>query len=721
MFSQNSRSVSRFFLYNLTTIDNGYLNQMNQTIAQLSEDWQVKIHSLIEEMVNALSCIDIEDFDRGTDYDLMPFLVTARRLFFLFNEISSKNQASFLHPIFEHLSTIIRHIEFAIDPLHNFLQYAPIHRFWRFTDILQEYSKALPGGIHIQGRIPTLYAFFNCDRLELGLLPSRAHSVLQSLEAFRSQLLQAVQGSITEQLEPQAPLVRISSHTSRTHIFMAGAFIPYGKEVDTTQLSLLSRQRSALYQLRELMQRIPGTVNFLEKDTTFGSFIGSAVTSQLSSLLFKEGPPDTSYLTGLFTAACELLYPLFSSLNSPFARKFVECRYEQGAYPNQVKFLDQIAHIRNGVDLRSLDNGRMRLVATYEDLINQFIEKDFQYTLYNTYGHRFDNLRPFDESAAEKKGLQYDAVTIFSDFGIREIIVNLGPQAGYVLNKAIVAGIGRSMHLVYMTYDKIIPSLNEWWLQARQKKTDWVEKARMMPEIQKASREMIRLGVALRIRELIRGAIHDLVKDTLPGMADLIQSATLRDKGENIGERQDFVLEMVSGRKSFHFIRLAIEKLLGDKKTSNSQQFYFFLATLLMNPDFDSVEFIPDSEAFTHNLHLMPVALDAFLELNASFITNSDSKIVQASLQTYFDTLQLLIEWTAHAAETMKKKELAPPPVFGTILCILADIYPKHVQRLEYGTVADVFPYSVILDAYREIKGRSKSITNAKDKKKAKK
>jgi hypothetical protein len=63
------------------------------------------------------------------------------RLFYQFNELGLKYRAGFLHPLFDHLTSIFQHIQRMTDPLRVFLDYCPIDRFWTYGELIRIWVK----------------------------------------------------------------------------------------------------------------------------------------------------------------------------------------------------------------------------------------------------------------------------------------------------------------------------------------------------------------------------------------------------------------------------------------------------------------------------------------------------------------------------------------------------------------------------------------------------
>lgn len=699
LFIKYEDSLKRFFLYNLTTIDATYLNSLHGSISRLTDDWQIKISNLIKELVDALSIIDIEEFDRGTRYDLTPLLNTANRLFYLFNEVSTKHQAAYLHQIFEHLSTIIMHAEIAQNPKKFFIEFCPIHKLWCFTDLISEYITDLPGGIHTNSAFITLFQFFNLDEIELVFNQPMIKKASNTIIDIRTKLIEKIESVFTSFFKEGSFLSDIINQGSNLHIFDPSKYMVSYTEYELEKVNNLIKYRAPCFQIKEFIRRTPYSVNLFGNEIKLLSFISETITMQLAELMFENKLPSTSWLCSAFSTSPELLWPIYLQMNSSFPYMLIKSKANHSAYQGQESYLDQISIIRSNPDAKS-DDHSYKLIGKLEAKVREFLDKYYRNYIFNLYGERF-------EPITENSSPEFD--TLLSYQGFKEVIMDLGPQAGFCLNKIIVSSISESMVKIFNTHQAINNQLSDWWNKFRQKDDSWIPSAVNVPEIKKAGEEMIKLGAALRLRAFIRKALHDVISKSAPGLIELINCSFIKDKGEHISEKQDFLAEMVSGLPSFHFIIIAVNKS-GILKTSDCQLFYFFLALLLLNPDWNNIKFIQDLEGFTFNLHLLPTALDAFLATNNSFVMSSDTKKVDEGLATFFDALSHVINYKKSAQGTSK--------LLSETLVILADIFPKYISRLQYGTVAKSFPTNVVSDAYQKYEYSINQTLQKKPKKK---
>ena len=684
LFQEHKDLIRRFFLFNLTTIDATYLHNLVSNIKQLTDDWQVRMTHYIEEIVKALMMIDIEDFDRGSRFDLTPLLQTINRLFYLFNQISSRHQAAFLHPIFEHMSTILRHAQIAQDPILYFQSFCPIHQLWSQCNTIQAYIDKLPGGIHNNSAFISLFSFFNLDKIEFSLNPSMVKLAANTLTGIREFIIKNIETIIQQFFKPNSEFIQIFMHTNPDVLFNPVPYQFNQAEFDYKKVQNQTQYRAASFQIREFVRKIPMEINLCGNPVSFLSTISDTITIQLAQLMFGDQLPNTNWLHNAFSGAPEFFWPLFLQMSASFPHKFLTCKEFHSKYSHQETYLEQIALIRQSAPPKSASVAQTyQLISKLEEKVAWFLKEGYKRTIFNAYGDRFHVIA--------QKDLPQDFATIISYRGMKQIITELGPQGGFCLNKIIVNEIADAMVKIFKIHDACLTQISDWYVQFRQKKIDWMTQASLLPQLKTASQEMIRLGAALQLRGYLRRAIFEVISQCEPGLVEIINAALIKDNGEHLSEKQDFLHEMVSGMPSFHFIKLAIDKnnLI---KTTNCQQFYFFIALFLLNPDWKDIKFIPENEGFTHNLHLFPTALDAFLSTNGCFVSANDGKKVEEGLSVFFDTLSQVIIFNT--------QDLDDSNLLGPSLTIFADLFPKYISKLQYGTVSKAFPLNVVLDAY---------------------
>ena len=126
---------------------------------------------------------------------------------------------------------------------------------------------------------------------------------------------------------------------------------------------------------------------------------------------------------------------------------------------------------------------------------------------------------------------------------------------------------------------------------------------------------------------------------------------------------------------------------------SGLNEFMFFIALLLNNNRWDDVRYMPDYDAFTDNLHLIPVAVKVFLkELPLFFNPETSTQLhLYEAYKVFFATLSAIVTHRKYRHLDSSAKAIT----------ILADMFPRIV-KFEYGRIEESFPLRFINFAYSE-------------------
>jgi len=465
---------------------------------------------------------------------------------------------------------------------------------------------------------------------------------------------------------------------------------------------------------------MPGSISFNGEEIQISEFLTKHLTEDLASFIFKRPAADPQWLDSVFSAACQYMWGIYNILGASFPARLLTTRYQNSIYPDQTTFLQQISLIRQDcinakpkpipqTDKKSKKRSEkdshvevfvepevneytkdLKLSKLFEDRLKAFISTEFLSCYYLPHSKAFENF-------AEMK---YYAVEFASQSAMRKMIDSLGLHVGFNLDRILIAEIAKSMGTIYQCYIALGKTVNSWYGSFRTGGEEWVGAAQSL-EIGMAAEETVRLGAMLALRDMLRSAMHEAVKQSAPGMINLIRPAYIRAI-EHLSEKEDLMMEMISAEPTFFFIKMALESM-GIEKTSDSIQFFFFLALLLIYPKWEDAVFVQDHEIITHNLHLIPVAIDAFINVLSSFCQAHDEKIVASGMQFYFTVLQHIVQIKRQNDDLLLKS--------ASSFVVLADLFPKYLRTLEYGRISHSFPNSVVSEAYRIIESSGQKIT----------
>ena len=684
LFSKYSTLIKRTIMYNMAIVDVTYLNQLLKNFNVEGVEWQSHFMELCKTISNELSTIDLDEIDRGCKYDLNPLLLTIGRTCTYFNLLKTHNKASHLQTILEHLNTIILHISFASDPLSAFLHYCQIHTLWRhvgsLSSIVQE-ADIQPD--YIAGSI-LLFPFFNIDSLAIFQSAGQVDFIKKQLETIRGSILQRLNAHLSWYIGKGSRMQLISKQNRFEHLFNPSQIIslePSSAQFDYDKERVFKDQ---IWQMRTLMMNLPGTLVFAGTEFNLSNYISQYIINCLKSVLFNEPIPDPLLLDSSFAAASQFLWPLFTLIGAPFPRKLLECKYENAVSEPALTLLEQVSIIKTNYVHKSISDpsqgGTLKLINLFEETTMKFITKEYRKFKYYPHAKSFE---------IDKASYGPDESPFFSYNTLKCLIKNMGPHAGFSIDRILINYAAQVMNKIFKIHQKLFQELQQWYTDFMKGGSLW-KKAITMPDIAEASELMINLGVVLKVRDILREAIRDVVDIYLTGLPDLIIAGNRRVTGE-LPEKEHLILEILTTLPHFHFIigSLRRESIL---QSTDSRLIFFFFSLLLSIPKYNDITYDSESEYISYNLHLFPVGLDGFIQCISIFATNSDIREINGGMGLFFDIM-------SNVLQSMRQSNVPLNTQYA--FTILVDLFPRSISCIEYGRIGKNFPPSVISEAYR--------------------
>ena len=704
IYIKYDQPIARFFTFNLGTIDTNFFNQLYNRFSNATFEWQASLSYYVGNLLYFLQTgIDLQEFDNGTRYDFTPFIYTMGRVIHYYNYLRLTNHIAYLNILFEHLEVIRNHMLFAQSPLNAFLTYCPIHTLWRFSSQFSNYASQTPGGMHLNASIVNLYAFFNLDSLAMCTLKNDFDQSNNSLSSIRGEIINCFNRLINNYLQPDSKLMKIVKQNRFDSLFNPNEYV-LKDEFSLTDYEDGTRLTNPLWQMKECLFNLPNTINFCGNNTKICSYVSNALANNMKSILFKRMNPDSFTMDAKFNVATSILWPLYAQLNSSFSVKLYVSTFEQASGIPNTNYLDLVSRFKHDDEIASNSSSSSTkredpkppvvviptIINSFENAIRDFLNTEWFNTLYLPHSQRFS---------------QQGTGSIISLKSFETLILNFGTYAGYYIDHILIQQAARSMDIIFKIFNSCATNTNSWLIDYRNSGNLWCKELER-PEFGKAGKEMIRLGVVLMIRSLIRTAMKNALDKTVPGFSDVIVSA-YKATPDHLSEKEDLLIELATDIPFFHFFESTLEKY-NLQKNSDPTKFFFFLALLLGNSQWNDVNYFADHEIMTHNLHLFPVAVDAFINLFKYFSISSDSKIIQDGMQFFFNVLQQVIY----------RIQKFPNVDSVTINCfvILVDLFPRNIKNIEYGTTSDSFPSNIIAETYRLMEQRTKSERSPKKK-----
>lgn len=740
--------LTRFFLFNLATVDLDYLNKFIASYSKSSDSWQIEMTHHFKVVSNTLLELNLEEFDQGQRYDTTALIITCGRILYRYNALQVSQKADFMQPCLEHLTVILLHLKFMNNPIKAFLEFCPLHRFWSFRDSLRTYIFEHPGGIHNYASFLTLCSLFNYDNICLTLCEAEDKENGKFFKDIRLFLLNALRSTLSRYINQNSKMYRISQQSRFLSPFDSSSFLEYQLDGQNSD----AEYREGIWQLKQLVEMLPGVISTGIGDMTVTDIIAKELTEDANKLLFSEEVPENpEVIDSAFSSAIQLLWPMYALLGVSYPRKLMEYRFINSAarppttnkdgdfsLPSYTEMLSSIKGYDVVAAKQNLSRfGETRLIDRYIHKLIGFLSNDHTKTIYRPYGHCFENLeyvighysqRNGEEAKFKNKSfvsyylqltdreisdlhLPYSAANFFSLDAFKALIGSLGMHAGFYLDKLLIRTAVESMVTIKSIYEKSIQNINTWYsgfkdkplgAQSIGKNTSVLEQATKSDDIDQAAKEMVHLGVILMMRKLLRKAMADAFDKSLPGIASIVDAAFLR-RTDHVTETEDFIEEIMTKRPTFKFIHDGFDNLFKKKKMQRETdpvQFCFFLSLVLVSQNFDGARFLPDNEMITSNMHLIPLSVEAMISVFDVIFGTVDAAVISAGYETYFQTLQKIKNKRDHENGASHRNTKSTSS--ANVLIIYADLFPKVVKSVPYGYVAEVFPFSLVTTAYRE-------------------
>lgn len=701
IYCKYERHIMRFFVYNIATVDLVYFTKLFRQYCGDSFDWQTRLTSYIGDLCYQIQeNVKLDEFDNGIRYDFIPFIYTHGRILHYYNYLKIDNHIAYLQTIFEHLETIRIHMLFAQSPIQAFLTYCPIHTLWRSYLKFADFLKNAPGGIHLISSIINLFSFFNHDSISMSILTFNVDNITKMFTKSRADVLNYIYTLLNTHLDEKSLMMKVIKQNRFDMLFDPSHFIRNQADINLTDIMEDTQVANTIWQMKELLLRLPDSITFNQTEYPICSFIAQGITNNLGNMIFKKIVPDAFLLDSKFSIAAQIVWPLYTMLNASFSYKLYQSKYEHGNGFKTTSLSDMIfkfriddmqfpsfSKIKSTPSKASMDDDPSNLAAMiqYPKIINTFIES-LKVFLAREY---FDILYlPYRKKFVSMGNGQYLSLASFES-----LFLSLGLVSAFHIDHLLIQNAAHTMADIFFIFIRNQSEINKLLDDFRKGGITWMSQHDNQA-FQKAGQMMIKLGVILKIRELVREAMKNTMDKTIIGFSDLVSASAKKQVSDHISDNKDFFVEITTAIPDFHFIESFLSNA-NIEQCSDPILLFFFFAILLSNSQWKKVEFESANETITHNLHLFPVAVDAFLNLFNVFCQSSDSQIIGDGMGFFFSLMfQFINKMKASTSVDIKTS-------FSFI--ILIDLFPKIIKVIEYGRVSQSFPSSIISTAYKEL------------------
>ena len=702
LIGRSSDDLQRFFVYNLATVDYQFLKaQLNPSLSEfLGNIKERNIAALVNDLAHSLESLDLPEFDNGVRYDFTSFLVTYGRVLRAFNDIKNRERISFLDPIFEHLSTIRIHATFAQSPLEAFLSYCPLHTLWRHHSTFMETAKSKDIPLDRCAALLNLFTFFSMDQRCLKQLLGEVKQLTQLYPNLRSAIMTKLIDIVATDLKSSTSQhVKIALQSHDFYIdngFQVRDFTIQHGGMTKNLASLQIKSIQIGNQVKKFCGMVPSQVVVFDKTDKAALFYANQITLGLANFLFPNSTesevdtvPDPGSLDMSFAAASQYLWSVFAELGSSFTRQLFDCRFAESlakddlaSFDQQVAMLDGTTEFQVAAKPKSvLERQKQRLVTRIEQKFMQFLTSDVSKAVY------LPNLKGFWSTA----NLSYDTAKYFSYRGMLYMIQSLGLHCGTRVDRIFLHRAAKSMKVIITEF--LANKQIKGWLQDFLHKDQIPSESINGRQFASSINELITLGVVMQLRTLLREAMSQSVGAALPGFRECVHGAKARNKLLN-SPIEALLVEVATTDEDYTFLEEIISNSSDKPRAmTDLNEFMFFIALLMNNSHWDDVRYLPDYDAFTENLHLIPVAVKVFIrELSLVFEPGTATQLhLIEAYKVFFAALSAIV--THRKSRHLDSSAKA--------ITILADMFPR-VVNFEYGRIEESFPLRFINFAYSE-------------------
>jgi hypothetical protein len=457
-------------------------------------------------------------------------------------------------------------------------------------------------------------------------------------------------------------------------------------------------------ELREFCRKLPMSVTLLDKqmpgektqDRTSVIF-ATGIANELGRILFSGPIPEPASVDILFAASVQFLWNMFATLGQSLPRCFFECRLNESLITDEVATQTQQVELMNGT--APSPPAKDRLMNGMVQRLSDVLAGDISKLLY------IPSLKGVWAADDRDERSDITPSKFFTSRQLKYCVRNFGLHGAVAMDATVIRSAGKLMVSIAEKFSgpSIQKVLRESFDEFRKK-----DQIASVPDLLNfdASEDIVRLGLCLQVRGLLREATREVTQEALPGFCELVEAAKRRlNRAPDGFER--ILIEIVGGDDSDfaaigNFLAQSGEKL---PVLTDLNLFLFYIALHLGLPKWEDVplvkqsKFIPrepvrymaNYDAFTGNFHLFPIATWAFLRLLPTFFDRSKvgDEAVTEALDIFFATL----------AQIAALKKQGNCPFTARAVTIVADICAT-VMKLEYGRIEGKFPTRVISLAY---------------------
>lgn len=712
---ENHDDIQRFYLYNLSTIDVQFLKAQ---LAQINND--SPIPEILRPLTEALDSISIDDYDNGTVYQFLGYNLTYGRVLYYYNYLHNTSIVSYAEPLFEHLTTIMNHVEYAEDPTKCLFKYCPVQRLWSYSGRFVEHIINPTVPISRCITLLEVFSFFAQDQ-NIYIYPQEKNNQKNNFELVQMTLLKRIREDLMKECDSRSIYYQLGLQTrdlckqgadpQKNH-FNVNNFKFMANGLDDNLLNQFTTQNRFQKELRGFFTRVPQQIRVFDEIKRPSDYFESGLTENLSNYLFPSTLPEGMSLDRGFSTAFQFLWQIFAQMGRPFPRNMFKARLYEGSTSSSDQYIQQVNLMTGISQYDGLLPKAPSLVESLQYQMFKFIKHSFKNTMYLTPLRGFfdtsdkTDIMDIDISSPNVKEKEKDkdkenespevqhqhqvnsqlnatsnvvSSDFFSSLAIKYIVNNLGINAAFAFDRILTHAAAECIVNIFKKYNQVIKEMPEWF--SNLKKTNTLpQESLSSPIFNFCCLEMIRLGCAMTLRAIVLSEMKLSLNNSVPGIQQLIDAAVDRITVTLTG-KEHLICEAVSQKDSMYFIQQNVDKAKLDKQ-SDFSQFMFFIGLLLNNDVWSNVKYYVDYEAISKNLHLFPIALKAFINVKNSLFVTVDDLALEHGFKIFYQTFGVIVNQKKQDNQKSYAKSMAQ----------LAIAFPRFIESIQFGWIHEVFP-----------------------------
>lgn len=650
-FENSQFEIQRVFLFNLCQSDVPYMRDLIQVFAQRTDEESNNILFHAKEMCDELEKLDLSAFDRGMRYDFVPLVTTAGRLVAYYYDSRSRDESlACMSPLVEHMVTITRHAEGCQDPMKIVLNTAPFHDLEKhLADLLALMATS------------TRYTYFPMIIQLFRLIPVSPKTTIL-FERFIEKLLDTVIPPFVDMVAVPSKNVQIARQSTIDPGFIPSAFLPL-HEFKSESYDHYSAQLNTFSWILSIIQTIPPVVKHGKEVQFRTRFVSKFFPALYAKILEADTHPLIIQSTIM---AMHIFIPVFRAVKVSFSRSLIDVVRSACKLPG-----DGLLQVQNkifsGVQPIEMTSQFLKL---YTNKLETFIKQGFEDCTYEPLGRRFiSNGKDHSDK-------------LFSLQPLISLIQTFGITAGIQIDCVLLRNATTAISEIFAAFKSMKPNLPKLEFDFYNENTLKCSEI-SSPTIRKAGKALVQLGLILQLRNILGEAIQYATNDIFPGFHDIVTTAMRRCASKSTTNDKTFTEAILPGYlPTFLAERLEKESLGG----LNFTEVMFFLGLIFTNDEWNDLMFAPENDLFTHNLHVLPSAVEAIADLNPLY-SNVDNPT--AGVKLFFQVLGAI-------ADDKKKYNFTKYCSF----VILVDHFPVFARSIPYGLIEPSFPYLIISSCY---------------------